>query len=64
MKDYYSFIYLDEQMIEILYSQIFDNIVERNVSSSNEEQIKSNVKANLINVLNSSIDGQEILINS
>lgn len=45
MKDYYSFIYLDEQMIEILYSQIFDNIVERNVSSSNEEQIKSNVKS-------------------
>lgn len=59
MKDYYSFIYLDEQMVEILYSQIFDNIVEENVSSSSAEQIKSNVKANLINVLNSSIDGQE-----
>ena len=46
-------------MIEILYSQIFDNIVERNVSSSNLEEMKSNIKANLINFLNGSVDVQD-----
>lgn len=59
MKDCYTFIYLDKKIIEMLYSQIFDNIEEEFISSVDAEQINAGIKSNLLNVLKSNIDGQE-----
>lgn len=64
MKNYYSFAYLDKKMIDILYTQIFDNIVEKIISSTNTEQIDSELQASLFKFINSSIEGQESSITS
>lgn len=64
MKNCYSFVYLDKKMIDILYSQLFDNIVEKIISSTNAEQIDSELQASLFKIINSSINGQESSITS
>lgn len=64
MKNYYSFAYLDKKMIDILYTQIFDNIVEKIISLTNTEQIDSELQASLFKFINSSIEGQESSITS
>jgi len=64
MKNYYSFAYLDKIMIDILYTQMFDNIVEKIISSTNTEQIDSELQASLFKFINSSIEGEESSITS
>lgn len=64
MKNCYSFVYLDKKMIDILYTQLFDNIVEKIISSTNAEQIDSELQASLFKIINSSINGQESSITS
>ena len=59
MKKCYSFVYLDEKMIDMLFPQIFDNVAENTISSTTTEQFDSEIKANLLGILNSSIDGQD-----
>lgn len=58
MKEYYSFIYLDESNIDQLYSQIFEDIKEQNIVKSTEETLDATIKANLFGVLGSNLDGQ------
>lgn len=58
MKEYYSFIYLDEENIDLLYAQIFKDIKEQNIVKSNEEKLDATVNANLFGILGSNLDGQ------
>lgn len=64
MKNCYSFVYLDKKLIDILYTQMFDNIVEKIISLTNAEQIDSELQASLFKIINSSINGQESSITS
>lgn len=49
---------------DILYTQMFDNIVEKIISSTNTEQIDSELQASLFKFINSSIEGEESSITS
>lgn len=54
MKNYYSYIYLDKIVIDDLYPQVFnDDIIEKNISQSNEDTINMNINANLLNIFES-----------
>ena len=64
MKDYYSFVYLDNDAIDILFPQIFGDVVEKNIIHSNEESIDASVNANLLSILGSNVSGKENSLSS
>lgn len=54
MKNFYSYVYLDKNVIDDLYPQVFnDDIVEKNIIQSNEDAINMNINANLLNMFGS-----------
>ena len=55
MKDFYSFVYLDDDAIEILYPQVFGEIIEKYIIQSNEDSTDASIKASLFNLLGSDI---------
>ena len=59
MKNYYSFIYLDDNSINSLYSQVFEDIAEKCITQKDETDTTATIKANIWNVLKSTIYGQE-----
>ena len=59
MKNYYSFIYLDDNSINSLYSQVFEDIAEKCITQKDETVTTATIKANIWNVLKSTIYGQE-----
>ena len=59
MKKYYSYIYLDSTVIDDLYPQIFGDIIEKNVTQSNEDISNMNLNANIFNVFSGNIDKNE-----
>ena len=58
MKDFYSFVYLDDDAIEILYPQVFGDIIEKCILQSNVDSIDASVKASLFDYLGSNIDSK------
>jgi len=58
MKDFYSFVYLDDDAIKILYPQVFGDIIEKCIIQSSEDSIDASVKASLLNILGSNIDSK------
>ena len=59
MKDYYSFIYLDNDSIDILYPQVFGDITERSIIHSSEESIDASINANILTVLGANTNSKE-----
>lgn len=59
MKDYFSFVYLDNSNIDDLYPQIFGDVIEKNILHSNEENTNMSIKANIFNILGSNADSKE-----
>lgn len=51
MKDYYSFVYLDSDAIDMLYPQVFGDIIERNITHLNEEGVDASASSNILNIL-------------
>lgn len=64
MKDYYSFVYLDNDAIDILYPQVFGDIVEKNIIHSSEESVDASVNANLLSILGSIASSKENSLSS
>lgn len=59
MKDYYSFVYLDNEMIEDLYPQIFDDVIGIEISNTKEETKNNTISGNLMSVVSASKEGTE-----
>lgn len=55
MKRHYSYVYLDDDQIDILYPQVFGDIIKRTIVKSDEEASDVFVKANLFNLLGSDV---------
>ena len=64
MKDYYSFVYLDNDAIDILYPQVFGDIVEKNIIHSSEESVDASINANLLSILGSNASSKENSLSS
>ena len=64
MKNYYSFVYLDNDAIDTLYPQVFGDIVEKNIIHSSEEMLAASIGANLLNLLNSNVSSKENSLSS
>lgn len=58
MKSYYAFVYLDNESIESLYSQIFDDIAEKNQLQTNTDGVDLSANSNVLNLLGMSIAGK------
>lgn len=56
MSDYYSFIYLDNDIIEDLYPQIFGDIVEAKIVKTKGNSTESKIDGSLVNIINLSRD--------
>ncbi len=64
MKEYYSFVYLDIDSIDNLYPQVFGDIIERNVITSNEESIDESINAKIFNILGANANNKQNSISS
>lgn len=64
MKAYYSFVYLDDKIIESLYSQLFGDVIEKCSIKKDENSITTSIKSNILNMLKSTISGQEQTLTS
>jgi len=58
MKTYYSFVYLDDNIIDGLYSQLFGDAVEICTMKEDTTNIDASIKSNLMNIIKSTILGQ------
>ena len=56
MKKYYSFIYMDNQLIRNLYSQVFDDVVESTIEHSHELSEGIAASGKILDILSSSVD--------
>ena len=60
MKKFYSYVYLDKNIIDDLYPQVFDDdITEKSITNSNEDITNMNINANLFNILGSEAKNSE-----
>lgn len=60
MKNFYSFVYLDKDSVDDLYSQVFeDDVVEKFITNSNEDITDIDINANLLNVFGSQAKNSE-----
>lgn len=60
MKSFYSYVYLDQTVIEDLYPQVFESdIIEKNIINSNEDITNMNINANLFKILGSEAKNSE-----
>lgn len=64
MKKYYSYIYLDNVIIEDLYPQVFGDTVKTIISKSIEDKANADVNANILNIIGAEIDASEHTITS
>lgn len=64
MKDYYSFIYLDDDAIDILYPQVFGDIVEKNIIHSSEESTDASLNSSILNILGANTSSKENCLSS
>lgn len=58
MKRYYSFVYLDEDAVQMLFSQVYGDIVEQDIEYSNLETMDSSVNTGLLEMLSSKISSK------
>ena len=64
MKEYYSYIYLDNVIIEDLYPQVFGDTVKTIISQTIEDKANADVNANILNIIGAGIDASEHTITS
>ncbi len=57
--NYYPFIYLDDDMINSLYSQMFGDIIEKNISHNNSDEATLSINSNLFNILGATINNKD-----
>lgn len=58
MRSYYSFVYLDDESIESLYSQIFDDIAEKSQLQTNASGVDLSANSKVLNIVGLSVNGK------
>lgn len=59
MKNYYSFVYLDNDAIDTLYPQVFGDVIEKSIVCSSEESIDASINAKILSILGSNVSSKE-----
>lgn len=58
MRSYYSFVYLDDESVESLYSQIFDDIAEKSQLQTNAGGVDLSANSKVLNIVGLSVNGK------
>lgn len=59
MKPYYSFVYIDDYFIDSLYSQVFGDITEQTILTTNSEDVNVSAESKLLSLLGFGLSGNE-----